>query len=84
MNELRFEGAGKYAVDVQTDSLWIHKGMGTHWLEVQLAVTAPRAGPAAGSCCWRPTCSPRAATGPGPSWARSGCQRRSATARSSG
>ncbi|WP_042401997.1 hypothetical protein [Streptacidiphilus carbonis] len=41
MNELRFEGAGKYMVDVQADSLWIHKGMGAHWLEVQLAVTAP-------------------------------------------
>ena len=41
MNELRFEGAGKYVVDVRADSLWIHKGMGTHWLEVQLAVTAP-------------------------------------------
>ncbi|MDT0468737.1 hypothetical protein [Streptomyces gibsoniae] len=41
MNELRFEDETKYVIDVQTDSLWIHKGMGTHWLDVPLAVSAP-------------------------------------------
>ncbi|WP_042428096.1 hypothetical protein [Streptacidiphilus anmyonensis] len=45
MNELRFETAGKYVVNVQPETLAILKGMGTHWLEVQLAVNAPDGSP---------------------------------------
>ena len=41
MNELRFEDAGKYVISIQSESLWLHKGMGTHWLDVQVVVSAP-------------------------------------------
>jgi len=45
VNELRFETAGKYVVDVRQENLSIHKGLGTHWLEVPLAVSAPEGSP---------------------------------------
>jgi hypothetical protein len=42
VNQLRFEaGLGHYSVSVATDSVWIFKGMGTHYFQVQLADRHP-------------------------------------------
>ncbi|MFF8535337.1 hypothetical protein ACF07B_25905 [Streptomyces sp. NPDC015532] len=41
MNELRFDDAGKYVINVPAESLWLHQGMGTHWLGVPVSVSAP-------------------------------------------
>lgn len=42
MNELRFDGGiGTFAVNVREGSLWIHRALGTHSLELQLEVVVP-------------------------------------------
>src|SRR5690242_2664002 len=42
MNELRFDGdIGTFAVNVSEGSLWIHRGLGTHSLQMQLEVVVP-------------------------------------------
>jgi hypothetical protein len=49
VDQLRFEpGLGCYSVSVAPDSVWISKGMGTHYLQVQLQVGIPQVGAAAG------------------------------------
>jgi hypothetical protein len=49
VNQLRFEaGLGHYSVNVAPDSVWIFKGMGTHYFQVQLQVGIPEVGAAAG------------------------------------
>jgi hypothetical protein len=49
MDQLRFDaGLGTYSISVVSDSVWISKGMGTHNLQIQLAVGIPEVGPAAG------------------------------------
>ncbi|MDH6130031.1 hypothetical protein [Kitasatospora sp. GP82] len=43
MNALRFDaGVGTFAVNVRENSLWVHKAMGTHSLELQLEVHIPQ------------------------------------------
>jgi len=42
VDQLRFDaGLGNYAVSVTPDSVWIFKGMGAHYFQVQLAVGVP-------------------------------------------
>ncbi|MEV0537588.1 hypothetical protein [Kitasatospora sp. NPDC050463] len=42
MNELRFDGdIGTFTVNVREGSLWIHRALGTHSLELQLEVVVP-------------------------------------------
>jgi len=49
VNQLRFEaGLGHYSVSVATDSVWIFKGMGTHYFQVQLQVGIPEVAAVAG------------------------------------
>jgi len=47
MNELRFDGGiGTFTVNVRESSLWIHRALGTHSLELQLEVVVPDSGDA--------------------------------------
>ncbi len=49
MNQLRFEtGLGHYSVSVAPDSVWILKGMGTHYFQVQLQIGIPEVAAVAG------------------------------------
>lgn len=49
MDQLRFDaGLGNYSISVAPDSVWISKGMGTHDLQIQVAVGIPQVGTAAG------------------------------------
>ena len=49
MNQLRFdEGLGVYSVSATPDSVMIARGMGTHYIQVQLQVGIPEVGAAAG------------------------------------
>lgn len=49
MNQLRFdEGLGVYSVSAAPDSVMIAKGMGAHYIQVQLQVGIPEVGAAAG------------------------------------
>ena len=49
MDQLRFEaGLGHYSVSVAPDSVWISRGMGTHYFQVQLQVGIPQVDTAAG------------------------------------
>ena len=49
MNQLRFDvGLGVYTVSAAPDSVMITKGMGTHYIRVQLQVGIPEVGTAAG------------------------------------
>jgi hypothetical protein len=49
MDQLRFEeGLGHYSVSVAPDSVWISRGMGTHYFQIQLQVGIPQVGAAAG------------------------------------
>lgn len=49
MDQLRFEeGLGHYAVSVAPDSVWISRGMGAHYFQIQLQVGIPQAGAEAG------------------------------------
>jgi hypothetical protein len=49
VDQLRFDaGLGSYTVSVAPDSMWISKGMGTHYFQVQLEVGIPQVGAAAG------------------------------------
>lgn len=49
MDQLRFDaGLGNYGVSVAPDSVWICKGMGTHYFQIQLQVGIPQIGAAAG------------------------------------
>lgn len=49
VDQLRFdEGLGHYAISVAPDSVGIFKGMGAHYVQVQLAVGIPPVGVAAG------------------------------------
>lgn len=49
MDQLKFEaGLGTYTVTVAPDSVWIHKGLGIHYLQLQLQVGVPEVGPEAG------------------------------------
>lgn len=39
MDQLRFEaGLGFYSVSVAPDSVWISRGMGTHYVQIQAVV----------------------------------------------
>lgn len=43
MNDLRFDaGIGTFTVNARQDSLWIHKALGTHSLELQLEIHTPQ------------------------------------------
>jgi hypothetical protein len=43
MDQLRFDaGLGYYSVSVAPDSVWIAKGMGTHYFQIQLKVGIPQ------------------------------------------
>ena len=49
MDQLRFEaGLGNYSVSVAPDSVWISKGMGTHYVQIQLQIGIPQVGSVAG------------------------------------
>ena len=49
MDQLRFDpGLGYYSVSVTPDSVWICKGMGTHYFQIQLKVGIPQVDAAAG------------------------------------
>jgi hypothetical protein len=49
VNQLRFEdGLGVYSVSAAPDSVMIARGMGTHYIQVQLQVGIPEVGAAAG------------------------------------
>lgn len=49
VNQLRFDdGLGVYSVSAAPDSVMIAKGMGTHYIQVQLQVGIPEVGAAAG------------------------------------
>ncbi|GIF75753.1 hypothetical protein [Asanoa siamensis] len=49
MDQLRFEAAlGTYTVSVAPESIWIFKGMGTHYFQLQLEVGIPQVGAEAG------------------------------------
>lgn len=49
VNQLRFEaGLGHYSVNVAPDSVWIFRGMGTHYFQVQLQIGIPEVGAGAG------------------------------------
>lgn len=49
VNQLRFEaGLGHYSVNVAPDSVWIFRGMGTHYFQVQLQIGIPEFGAGAG------------------------------------
>jgi hypothetical protein len=49
VDQLKFEvGLGTYGVAVAPESVWVHKGVGTHFLQLQLQVGVPEVGPAAG------------------------------------
>jgi hypothetical protein len=49
VDQLRFdEGLGNYTVSVAPDSVWIFKGMGTHYFQIQLEVGIPQVDAAAG------------------------------------
>ena len=49
VDQLRFDkGLGNYAVSVAPESVWISKGMGTHWFQIQLEVGIPQVEAAAG------------------------------------
>ena len=46
---VRFEaGLGHYSVNVAPDSVWIFRGMGTHYFQVQLQIGIPEVGAGAG------------------------------------
>lgn len=56
MNQLRFEpGLGTYNVAVAPDSVWIFKGMGNHYLKIQLEIGIPEVGPKAGQLLYLET-----------------------------
>ncbi|MGI5238786.1 hypothetical protein [Dactylosporangium sp. CA-139066] len=49
MDQLRFEAAlGTYTVSVAPESIWIFKGIGTHYFQLQLEVGIPQVGAEAG------------------------------------
>ncbi|WP_410634310.1 hypothetical protein [Amycolatopsis sp. cmx-4-83] len=49
MDQLKFEaGLGTYNVTVAPDSVWIHRGLGAHYFQLQLEVGVPEVGPEAG------------------------------------
>ena len=49
MDQLRFDsGLGNYSVSVAPESVWISRGMGTHYLQIQLEVGVPQVEAAAG------------------------------------
>jgi len=49
VDQLRFDaGLGHYSVSVAPDSVWIFKGMGTHYFQIQLQVGIPQVDAAAG------------------------------------
>ena len=49
VDQLRFdEGLGSYSVSVAPESVWIFKGMGAHYFQIQLQVGIPQVGEAAG------------------------------------
>lgn len=49
MDQLRFEaGLGHYSVSVAPDSVWISKGMGTHYFQIQLQIGIPEVAAVAG------------------------------------
>lgn len=49
MDQLRFDsGLGHYSVSAALDSVWIFKGMGTHYLQIQLQVGIQQVDAAAG------------------------------------
>ena len=49
VNQLRFDdGLGVYSVSAAPDSVMIARGMGTHYIQMQLQVGIPKVGPAAG------------------------------------
>lgn len=49
MDQLRFEaGLGHYSVSVAPDSVWISKGMGTHYFQIQLQIGIPEVASVAG------------------------------------
>ncbi len=49
MDQLKFEaGLGTYNVNVAPESVWISKGMGTHYVQLQLEIGIPEVGTDAG------------------------------------
>jgi hypothetical protein len=49
VDQLRFEaGLGHYSVSVAPDSVWISKGMGTHYFQIQLQIGIPEVAAVAG------------------------------------
>jgi hypothetical protein len=49
MDQLRFEaGLGHYSVSVAPESVWISKGMGTHYFQVQVQIGIPEVAAVAG------------------------------------
>lgn len=49
MDQLRFEaGLGHYSVSVAPDSVWISKGMGAHYFQIQLQIGIPEVAGVAG------------------------------------
>jgi hypothetical protein len=49
VDQLRFDsGLGHYSVSAAPDSVWIFKGMGTYYLQIQLQVGIPQVDAAAG------------------------------------
>lgn len=49
MDQMRFDtGLGTYSVGVAPESVWIFKGMGTHYFQIQLEVGIPQVGEIAG------------------------------------
>jgi hypothetical protein len=49
VDQLRFEaGLGQYAVSIAPESVWIFKGMGTHYFQIQLQIGISEVGKVAG------------------------------------
>jgi len=49
VNQMRFDGGlGTYSLSVAPESVWISKGMGTHYFQIQLEVGIPQVTKAAG------------------------------------
>jgi hypothetical protein len=49
LDQLKFDtGLGVYTVSVAPDSVWVHRGLGSHYFRLQLEVGVPEIGPEAG------------------------------------
>lgn len=49
MDQLKFQaGLGTYNITVAPDSVWIHRGLGGHYFQLQVQVGVPEVGPEAG------------------------------------